>query len=240
LQLPLVKTEWHRYAADLNRHPTDVDADSVVGATNKSGTHARGFHWVITTKEEKLMKHAMPKEMHERLVKLVYEPFHEQMRAQYQQLAGSGPVSVKGSGSGPVSVSDNGAGSGTGWAVYHLDLHSMPSRGTSQHKDPGESRADIVVSDGVGVSSRREFVDLVISSYVRAGFKVGYNWPYVGGAITQRYGQPKAGQHCVQVELNRALYMDEETKKLLPDRLAKVQPKLQTALQKVKEGIGKW
>jgi N-formylglutamate deformylase len=210
LQLPLVKTEWHRYAADLNRHPTDVDCDSVIGAPEKSGTHARGFHWVITTKEEKLMQHPMSREMHDQLVKLVYEPFHAQVQEQYRRL---------------------------GATVYHLDLHSMPSRGTSQHKDPGEFRADIVISDGKGVSSRREFVDLVINSYVRAGFKVGYNWPYVGGAITQRYGRPQDGQHCVQAELNRALYMDEDTKKLIPERAKAVQAKLQAALQAVRSGI---
>src|SRR4051812_2020510 len=55
LRLASVKTEWHRYAADLNRIPEDVDASSVRGNSNKAGMHARGFHWVVTTLNEPLM-----------------------------------------------------------------------------------------------------------------------------------------------------------------------------------------
>ena len=60
----------------------------------------------------------------------------------------------------------------------------MPSVGTSFHKDPGEKRADIVVSDAHGKSVPKEYCDLVVSSYQSAGFQVKVNWPYVGGGIT--------------------------------------------------------
>ena len=35
------------------------------------------------------------------------------------------------------------------------------------------------------------------------------NKPYAGGFITEHYGNPTAGLHAMQLELNRALYMDE-------------------------------
>lgn len=214
LKIPFVKTEWHRYAADLNRVPEDVDADSVQGAKHKSGTHSRGFHWVITTTEVRLMKDPIPPEMHQQLIEMIYEPFHASVRNEYKKFKDLGAKEV-----------------------YHLDLHSMPGMGTNQHRDPGEKRADLVVSDCKGRSARADFVDLVIASYARAGFKVGFNWPYFGGRVSEQYGNPSQGQHCVQVELNRSLYMDEVNKKLRPELATGVTAKLADALKRVQAGI---
>ncbi|WP_161971440.1 N-formylglutamate amidohydrolase, partial [Escherichia coli] len=57
-------------------------------------------------------------------------------------------------------------------------------------------RADIVVSDSKGKSCDPRFKDLVIAAYASAGFKVGYNWPYFGGRVTEQYGDPKREQHA--------------------------------------------
>ena len=35
------------------------------------------------------------------------------------------------------------------------------------------------------------------------------NKPYAGGFITEHYGNPAARLHAIQIEVNRALYMDE-------------------------------
>jgi N-formylglutamate deformylase len=207
LGIPFLKTDWHRYAADLNRIPQDIDCDSVVGSANPSGSNDRGFHWVVTTHNYRLMKVPMSADAHEKLVKLIYEPFHESVRKQYEKFFSQGHKKV-----------------------YHLDAHSMPSVGTKMHRDPGELRADIVVSDCKGKSCDSKFVDLVISSYVRAGFKVAYNWPYLGGRVSEQYGKPDQGQHALQVEMSRSLYMDEVSKKWLPEKAEKVQKQIATAL----------
>lgn len=214
LKIPFVKTEWHRYAADLNRVPEDIDQSSVTGAKLAAGAHARGFHWVMTTTELILMPQPMPLETHQKLVELVYEPFHQSVRNLYEAFKSQGAKQV-----------------------FHLDLHSMPSLGTRQHRDPGELRADIVVSDCLGKSSHPDFVDLVITSYARAGFKVGYNWPYMGGRVSEQYGQPQKGQHTVQVELSRSLYMNEDTKHLRSDLLSSIQGRLNTALTRISENV---
>ncbi len=215
LKLPSIRTEWHRYAADMNRVPQDVDAGSVVGNANPVGTHRRGFHWQITTLKQPLIKNPMPLQMHEQLVKLIYEPFHQSIRNQYEFFRKQGHPKI-----------------------YHIDAHSMPSVGTSEHNDPGQTRADIVVSDCRGKSSDSAFVDIVIAAYVRAGFKVNYNWPYFGGRVSEQYGQPAQGQNTVQVELSRALYMDEKTKKIRPDSAA-VQVKIQAALLFIQQQLPK-
>ena len=214
--IPLIKTEWHRYAADLNRLPEDIDCDSVVDSTNSSGSFSRGFHWVRTTTGLSLMQTPMTREKHDQLVKLVFDPFHTQVKSKILEYKRMGEKDV-----------------------YHIDAHSMPSVGTLEHRDPGERRADIVVSDSMGKSSKKEFVDLIISSFARAGFKVGYNWPYFGGRVTEQYGNPPAGVHTVQVELNRALYMSESSKKLLSEKAKNVEKKLQVAISLISSSLDK-
>lgn len=214
LKIPFTKTDWHRYAADLNRVPADIDQDSVMGSVNASGKFSRGFHWVMTTLREPLMKQPMTAEMHQKLVELIYNPFHKNIRNHYENFKSKGCAEV-----------------------FQLDVHSMPSLGTNEHRDPGETRAHIVVSDCAGKSSRPDFVDLVMTSYLRAGFRVAYNWPYLGGRVSEQYGQPQKGQHCVQVELNRSLYMDETTKQYLPEKALRVQLSLSEAVKMIQEGL---
>jgi len=90
----------------------------------------------------------------------------------------------------------------------------MPSKGTDIHRDSGETRAEIVISDQDGNSCDSKFKDLVVNSYKKAGFEVKENWPYKGGRITQTYGSPSKGRHTLQIEMNRSIYMNEATKKL--------------------------
>ena len=86
----------------------------------------------------------------------------------------------------------------------------MPSLGKDIHKDPGGTRAEVVIGNRKGASAGEEFTKLVFDAYKDEGFKVKMNWPYQGGRITEIYGQPKQNQHTIQVELNRSLYMNEE------------------------------
>ena len=69
-----------------------------------------------------------------------------------------------------------------------------------------------------------------MKAYQEAGFEVGYNFPYVGGGVTRMYGQPDEGFHNIQIELNRRLYMDEETKQIIPSVFSKTQEKIRKAL----------
>jgi N-formylglutamate amidohydrolase len=46
-------------------------------------------------------------------------------------------------------------------------------------------------------------------AFASAGLRVARNMPFAGAFITQHYGRPSRRQHAVQIEINRALYMDE-------------------------------
>src|SRR3546814_2127853 len=48
--------------------------------------------------------------------------------------------------------------------------------------------------------------DLVLSA---KGYVVVRNTPYAGGFVTRHYGKPQARVHCLQIEINRHIYMDE-------------------------------
>ena len=43
------------------------------------------------------------------------------------------------------------------------------------------------------------------------GYAVALNKPYAGGYITEHYGRPHKSPHVLQIEINRALYMDEQS-----------------------------
>jgi N-formylglutamate amidohydrolase len=214
VHLPSVVAEWHRYLVDLNRLPMDIDVDSVEGAPNASGQFTRGLHWVKTTTGATLMNQPISMKFHKEIVAEYFQPFHDQVEAMYADFHAKGFKEI-----------------------YHLDAHSMPSMGTKAHRDPGAKRPEIVVSDVDGSSCRSEFKDLVIDSYKSAGFEVAYNWPYKGGRLTQTYGQPKLGHHAIQVEISRALYMDETTKQRKSDLIIGVQKKIENAIRRIHDQL---
>jgi len=55
------------------------------------------------------------------------------------------------------------------------------------------------------------FLDLVGSVLAGFGYQVAINRPYKGQELVRRYADPAGHRHSLQIEINRALYMDEET-----------------------------
>ena len=94
-----------------------------------------------------------------------------------------------------------------------LDCHSMPS-GTNRYKNSCRSSngrlGDIVLGDCFGTSCHKDIINSAIDILSGYGFSVRRNIPYAGGFITRNYGKPREGVHAIQIELNRALYMDEK------------------------------
>lgn len=91
-----------------------------------------------------------------------------------------------------------------------LDCHSMPSVGGWGDRDRGRHRPDVVLGNRHGTACAEAVIDTAHRALDRAGLKVVRNLPYAGGFNTQHYGRPGQGVHALQVELNRALYMDEQ------------------------------
>ncbi len=87
-----------------------------------------------------------------------------------------------------------------------MDWHSMPSGAVA---DKGRLAPDVVLGDCRGLACAPAVIALLSAAFVARGLRVAINDPYAGGYMTEQYGHPATGIHAVQIELNRALYLDE-------------------------------
>lgn len=93
-----------------------------------------------------------------------------------------------------------------------IDWHSMPSRATGgTASGRGRRGVDVILGDRHGSSCRGAVTRRVRSLFEAQGWRVGLNTPYAGGYSTARWGRPDKGFQAIQIELNRALYLDEAT-----------------------------
>jgi N-formylglutamate amidohydrolase len=93
----------------------------------------------------------------------------------------------------------------TEWSdIFIIDCHSMPSRQPGRNTMP-----DMVLGDRFGSSCSARLTSRVERKFRRDGFTVARNAPYAGGYTTRNYGRPRRGVHVLQIEINRALYMNE-------------------------------
>ena len=96
--------------------------------------------------------------------------------------------------------------------VWHLDCHSMASRGSAITPDGPVERSDIVLGDRDGTTCAAEFTSFAACVLSDLGYAVKLNDPYKGMELVRRYADPGAGRHSLQIEINRKLYMDEKTR----------------------------
>ncbi|MGC1173289.1 N-formylglutamate amidohydrolase [Polaromonas sp.] len=94
----------------------------------------------------------------------------------------------------------------------HLNCHSMPAVASSHATEfPGEVHADFVIGNRDGSTSSGPLARLVCAHLENRGYSVSLNHPYKGVELVRRYGEPLQQRHSIQVEVNRKLYMDEQT-----------------------------
>ena len=85
-----------------------------------------------------------------------------------------------------------------------LDLHSMPSVFDQDRRQIG-----FVIGDRFGRSCDSRYAELAAVHFRRGGYHVQTNHPYSGGYILERHGKPARNVHALQLEVDRALYLDE-------------------------------
>ena len=90
-----------------------------------------------------------------------------------------------------------------------VDMHSMPASSAGG--------ADIVLGDRFGTSCNGLVTERMETILRELGFVTVRNNPYAGGYTTEHYGRPPDAVHAIQVEINRALYMDENRVTLTTD-----------------------
>ena len=89
----------------------------------------------------------------------------------------------------------------------------MPREAVAQLAFTKNGRPDIVIGDRFGASAKSELVDEVEAIFAGAGFNVSRNAPFAGAYMVRHYGRPAKNHHAIQIEIDRSIYLDEETVK---------------------------
>ena len=188
---PLMRAHFPRAFLDVNREPYELDPRMFEGrlpayANTRSLRVAGGLGTIarIVGDAQEIYARRLPVEEGIRRIETIYKPYHASL-------------------SGLIDGVRDMFG-----ATVLVDCHSMPSSGMSREE---RQRADIVLGDRYGTSCSPVLTDVAEVTLRGLGFSVARNRPYAGGYITEHYGVPAAGVHALQIEINRALYMDEKT-----------------------------
>ncbi|SFR37051.1 N-formylglutamate amidohydrolase [Litoreibacter janthinus] len=131
--------------------------------------------------------------------------------------------------SGKISLAEANARIETYWRPYHarlsqlmddtnktfgravlVDFHSMPHEAVQSAAQPGFARPEVVLGDRFGAAADGTIVDRIETIFLESGLRVSRNSPFAGAYITQAYGRPSRGHHAIQIEIDRALYMNEQ------------------------------
>ncbi len=190
LGAPLLAARFPRAYLDVNREPWELDpamfADPLPNFVNTRSPRVRmglGTIARIVASGEEIYARKLRFAEARRRVEGLYQPYHNQLRR---------------------LVEDSEAAFG-GYLL--IDCHSMPSAaGAFGGHDGG---ADIVLGDYHGTSCAPRLVEAARAFLAGRGFAVSLNMPYAGGFTTGHYGSPRRGRHAMQIEISRALYMDE-------------------------------
>jgi N-formylglutamate amidohydrolase len=173
-----------RYVVDLNRAPDDVDLETVFDHPAPRRSQPRGVVWRVTADGRPLLHRPLDYRGLCQRLSLYHEPYHSRLDDELRR-----------------------ARDAHGFVIL-LAAHSMPSTVKRGVRDV-ERRADVVPGSLGRTSAHRAIIDLVDRHFRAAGLSVRHDDPYRGGYTTAHYGRPREAQHAIQIELNRALYMDE-------------------------------
>ena len=213
---PLLTAAVPRAFVDLNRAADEMDPALIEGVS-KQGHNPRvasglGVIPRVVANGRAIYHGKLPLAEAERRISRYWRPYHKALSGLLKQ-----------------------AKAEFGRAIL-LDCHSMPHEAVESMGARGGRKPEIVLGDRFGAAASSEIVDQVEAAFARSGLAVSRNTPFAGAFITQTYGRPSRGQHAVQVEIDRSLYMDERT--IQPnENFAALRQALRSVIQEV-TGIG--
>jgi N-formylglutamate amidohydrolase len=185
---PVLSATIARAYIDLNRDPCDLDPDMFEERPVRRGMIASAHVQAglgaiprISGDGQAIYRRKLSLTEAERRIVRVHRPYHDMLTA----LVGEAHARF-------------------GCAVL-IDCHSMPSSARGAHGP------DIVLGDRFGAACHPSITALVEATLRRMGYRVARNTPFAGGHTTQRHGRPIQRSHALQIEINRALYVDERT-----------------------------
>ncbi|RLQ88468.1 N-formylglutamate amidohydrolase [Notoacmeibacter ruber] len=191
LGAPLMMAHFPRAYLDVNREPWELDprmfsGDLPAGVNSRSPRVVGGLGTVprIVAEGQPIYREKLPAAEALERIEALYMPYHDMLGELIERTFDE-----------------------FGQAIL-VDCHSMPS--STRFADGGPV-PDIILGDRFGAACHSALADHAFQVLTDLGFRVAHNRPYAGGFITERYGRPATGRHALQVEINRALYLEEKT-----------------------------
>jgi N-formylglutamate amidohydrolase len=196
LGAPLLSARFPRAYLDVNREPYELDpamfTDALPSFVNTASPRVRmGLGTVarIVGSGAEIYAGKLRFAEASRRIECCYHPYHQALRRLIEETEGS-----------------------FGGCLL-IDCHSMPSAGGAVC---GRDGPDFVLGDCYGASCARHILEAASCFLSDRGFTVAINAPYAGGFTTEFYGRPNTRRHALQIEINRALYMDECSRRRKP------------------------
>lgn len=193
---PLLAAHFPRAYIDVNREPFELDprmfTDPLPAHANTRSSRVLGGLGTVPRvvgEGQEIYRGRLPLAEALRRIDTLYKPYHDALRR--------------------LLVDTH---KRFGHAVL-VDCHSMPS---GVRVPESGVRPDFIVGDRFGRSCAGALSQTAIAILRDMGYSVTHNKPYAGGFITEHYGRPEKGFHAVQIEINRGLYMNEETLRKRP------------------------
>lgn len=191
---PMLRARVPRSFIDLNREPYELDPRMFTGelpgyANTGSPRVAGGLGTIprIVSEGEEIYRGRIDFADARRRIEHIYLPYHRTLTALTNAVL--------------TKVGE----------VLLVDCHSMPASASAHVAPQAPGGVDIVLGDRFGASCAEDIAGFVESELRGHGLRVLRNKPYAGGFITQNHGSPHRGQHALQIEINRSLYMNEAT-----------------------------
>ncbi len=186
---PIMRAHFPRCFVDVNREPYELDPRMFDGrlpsfANTRSMRVAGGLGTVarVVGDAQEIYDQRISVDDALQRIETLYKPYHRALRKLFTRVHREFG------------------------AAMLIDCHSMPSATGNKDDRP---RADVVLGDRYGTSCTGLVGDMIEATLRELGYAVSRNKPYAGGFITEHYGNPAAGLHAIQLEINRGLYMDE-------------------------------
>nr|WP_216366785.1 N-formylglutamate amidohydrolase [Halovulum dunhuangense] len=206
---PLLAATLPRAYVDVNRAADELDPALIAGAqrrcANPRVSAGLGVIPRVVAEGRPIRQGKIPLREALKRLRLGYHPYHEQLEALLSRQRDTFGVALL------------------------FDCHSMPHDALCSAPMVRGRRPDVVLGDRFGAACARWVIEAAAELFTAQGFVVARNAPFAGGYITQHYGRPSRNMHALQIEIDRALYMDE--RRLVPnDRFEDVAARLSAIL----------
>lgn len=187
--VPLMSANFPRVFLDVNREPFELDQDmfhdplpDYVNTTSMRVAGGLGTIARVVSETEEVYNKKLSFAEAQVRIETLHQPYHQHLESMLEKTFSKFNT------------------------VLLIDCHSMPS---TTHSGTRTTRPDFILGDRNGNACAAQITGFIEQFLRDQNFSVIRNQPYAGGYITQHYGRPQENRHALQIEINRALYLDE-------------------------------